>query len=69
MEDLLIADFACELTYTGVIVFVKFSILALYWRIFKMSNIKVPIGIMASLVFMWGITVVSDKAIIQGFYH
>ncbi|KAK6203885.1 hypothetical protein LQW54_008692 [Pestalotiopsis sp. IQ-011] len=57
MEDLLIADFACELTYTGVIVFVKFSILALYWRIFKMSNIKIPIGIMASLVFMWGITV------------
>lgn len=51
--------FSCELTYTGIIVFVKFSILALYWRIFNKTNIKIPISILATGVSMWGIAVVS----------
>ncbi|KAK9769640.1 putative Integral membrane protein [Seiridium cardinale] len=55
--DLAIALFTCELTYTGVIVFVKFSILALYWRIFNKTSIKLPIVIVASAVFMWGLAV------------
>ncbi|RYC60118.1 hypothetical protein CHU98_g6089 [Xylaria longipes] len=42
--------FTAELTYTGVIVFVKFSILALSWRIFnKNSSIKLPVAIMSVL--------------------
>ncbi|KAJ5287687.1 hypothetical protein N7478_003373 [Penicillium angulare] len=56
-EDAYIGLFACELTYTGVIVLVKFSIMALYWRIFNKTNIKVPISILATLVCMWGIAV------------
>ncbi|RYP41312.1 hypothetical protein DL769_011578 [Monosporascus sp. CRB-8-3] len=50
--------FTAELTYTGVIIFVKFSILALYWRIFnKSGSIKLPIGILTAAVLMWGIAV------------
>ncbi|KAI1099134.1 hypothetical protein F4804DRAFT_349604 [Jackrogersella minutella] len=50
--------FTAELTYTGVIVFVKFSILALYWRLFqKSTSIKLPIFIMGVVVFVWGIVV------------
>ncbi|KAK8025419.1 hypothetical protein PG990_003242 [Apiospora arundinis] len=58
VEDVFIGLFTAELTYTGVIVFVKFSILALYWRIFRNStSIKIPIAVMGSLVMMWGIAV------------
>ncbi|PYH67482.1 uncharacterized protein BO88DRAFT_344157 [Aspergillus vadensis CBS 113365] len=56
-EDAYIGLFSCELTYTGVIVLVKFSILALYWRLFNRANIKIPISILATLVCMWGIAV------------
>ncbi|KAI1428107.1 hypothetical protein F5Y12DRAFT_782831 [Xylaria sp. FL1777] len=50
--------FTAELTYTGVIVFVKFSVLALYWRIFnKNSSIKLPIAILSATVGAWGIAV------------
>lgn len=59
VEDMFIGLFSSELTYTGVIVFVKFSILALYWRIFSKTNIKLPISILATFVFMWGTAVVS----------
>lgn len=62
VEDMFIGLFCCELTYTGVIVFVKFSILALYWRIFSKTNIKIPIAILATLVFMWGTAVVSSMS-------
>lgn len=58
-EDAYIGLFSCELTYTGVIVLVKFSILALYWRLFNRANIKLPISLLATLVCMWGIAVVS----------
>ncbi|KAI9035645.1 Phosphotransferase enzyme family protein [Aspergillus affinis] len=56
-EEAYIGLFSCELTYTGVIVLVKFSILALYWRIFNKTNIKIPISILATAVCMWGIAV------------
>ncbi|KAI1429593.1 integral membrane protein [Xylaria sp. FL1777] len=50
--------FTAELTYTGVIVFVKLAILALYWRIFHQnSSIRLPVGILTSAVLMWGIAV------------
>ncbi|KAH6649103.1 integral membrane protein [Truncatella angustata] len=56
-EDLFIGLFVCELTYTGVIVFVKFSILALYWRIFNKTSIRYPITILGIAALMWGIAV------------
>lgn len=62
VEDMFIGLFSCELTYTGVIVFVKFSILALYWRIFSKTNFKIPIAILSSFVFMWGTSVVSSMS-------
>ncbi|KAI1126286.1 hypothetical protein F5Y10DRAFT_278912 [Nemania abortiva] len=50
--------FTAELTYTSVIVLVKFSILALYWRIFnKNSSIKIPIIVLTVVVSAWGIAV------------
>ncbi|KAK4110946.1 integral membrane protein [Canariomyces notabilis] len=58
VEYFSIGLFTAELTYTGVIVFVKFSILAFYWRIFAEStSIKLPIAVMASAAFMWGVAV------------
>ncbi|KAH9908176.1 hypothetical protein F4778DRAFT_720642 [Xylariomycetidae sp. FL2044] len=58
VKDWYIGFFLCELTYTGVIVFVKLAILALYWRIFsKNSSIKLPIAILTVAVLMWGIAV------------
>ncbi|RWA04860.1 hypothetical protein EKO27_g10242 [Xylaria grammica] len=57
-EDFAIGLFTAELTYTGVIVFVKFSILALYWRIFNQnSSIKLPVAILSGAVTAWGIAV------------
>ncbi|KAI1734286.1 integral membrane protein [Xylaria scruposa] len=58
VEIFSIGLFTAELTYTGVIVFVKLAILALYWRIFHQnSSIKVPVSILTTLVLMWGIAV------------
>lgn len=50
--------FIAELTYTGVIVFVKYSIIALYWRIFNTTNIKIPLLVFGFIVTAWGIAVV-----------
>ncbi|KAL6863259.1 hypothetical protein ACO1O0_003504 [Amphichorda felina] len=57
VEYFSIGLFTAELTYTGVIIFVKFSIAALYWRIFKSASIKLPLIILTTLVAMWGIAV------------
>ncbi|KAI1204849.1 uncharacterized protein F4807DRAFT_454337 [Annulohypoxylon truncatum] len=57
VEYFYIGLFIAELTYTGTIIFVKFSVLALYWRLFQNTSIKVPIGIIASAVLMWGTAV------------
>ncbi|KAI0912463.1 hypothetical protein F4823DRAFT_622903 [Ustulina deusta] len=47
-----------ELTYTGSIVFVKLSVLTLYWRIFGgKTTIGLPIAALATTVLAWGITV------------
>ena len=39
--------------------FMKLSLIALYWRIFKLSVIRIPILVMAVLVSMWTIAFVS----------
>lgn len=53
--------FIGEATYTGVIIFVKFSILALYWRTFAPLNIKWDIVIMSVVTFLWGAAVVRQS--------
>ncbi|KZZ92047.1 integral membrane protein [Moelleriella libera RCEF 2490] len=55
--------FTAEMTYTGVIVLVKFSILALYWRIFGThTSIKLPVVLMSAAVAMWGLAVFETSA-------
>ncbi|KAF2153683.1 hypothetical protein K461DRAFT_114435 [Myriangium duriaei CBS 260.36] len=54
-RDFSIGLFTAEVTYTGVVVFVKLAILALYWRIFNRSSIRLPIAILSTAVSMWGI--------------
>ncbi|EME40510.1 hypothetical protein DOTSEDRAFT_37327 [Dothistroma septosporum NZE10] len=49
--------FIAEVQYTAVIVSVKFSILALYWRTFAPLNIKWEIVIVSVLVLLWGLSV------------
>ncbi|TVY93984.1 Satratoxin biosynthesis SC1 cluster protein, partial [Lachnellula willkommii] len=51
--------FVAELIYTFIIVFVKYSILALYWRLFRSGSpsIKLPILMLTAVVTSWGIAV------------
>ncbi|KAI0906874.1 hypothetical protein F4823DRAFT_630923 [Ustulina deusta] len=54
--------FTAGLTYTGVVVFLKLAILALYWRILhKNSSIRLPVGILTTVILMWGIAVRSSR--------
>jgi hypothetical protein len=62
LRNFAIGIFTAELTYTGVIVTVKLSILALYWRIFgRTKSIRLPILILTTAVLSWGIAVVSSS--------
>ena len=54
-----------ELTYTGVIVFIKFSILALYWRLFDRTSIKPWIYVLCGILTSWDLAVVSITAVIS----
>jgi hypothetical protein len=52
--------FIAELGYFATITCVKLSILAFYWRSFKVrSSVKIPIYVLAVIVVMWAIAVVS----------
>ena len=51
--------FISEFAYTGVICSIKFSLLAFYWRIFKVTTIRIPIYVIGAVVTCWGIAVVS----------
>jgi hypothetical protein len=51
--------FVAEYTYTLSIVFIKWSILAFYWRIFSINpTIRLPMWILCGIVGAWGIAVV-----------
>lgn len=53
------ALFIAEVCYTGTIVFVKFSILAFYWRLFRLDNrVRYSVIALSVVVTMWGIAVV-----------
>ena len=54
-----LAFFMAEIIYTSIIVFVKYSILALYWRIFGKVAMRWPVWILTAVVTSWGIAVVS----------
>ena len=45
--------FCGSMTYTFGIAFCKFSILTFYWRIFKISGIRIPIQVLFGLTFAW----------------
>jgi hypothetical protein len=42
-----------ELFYAFSLAFAKFSILAFYWRMFKTSNIKIPIKVLLVSTVVW----------------
>ncbi|KAH7361104.1 hypothetical protein BKA66DRAFT_471340 [Pyrenochaeta sp. MPI-SDFR-AT-0127] len=51
--------FVAEYTYTLSITFIKWSILAFYWRIFSTKpTIRLPIWILCGIVGAWGIAVI-----------
>ena len=52
--------FMAEIIYTLIITFVKYAILALYWRIFGKQAIQWPIYILGFIATSWGIAVVRD---------
>lgn len=47
-----------EIIYTFIITIVKYSILALYWRVFGRDAIRWPVWILTAIVTAWGIAVV-----------
>ncbi|MCJ1311312.1 hypothetical protein MMC25_004983 [Agyrium rufum] len=49
--------FIAEYCYTVVICSIKFSLLAFYWRIFKVTTIRIPIYVIGGVVTCWGIAV------------
>ncbi|CAJ2502527.1 Uu.00g099210.m01.CDS01 [Anthostomella pinea] len=51
--------FIAEITYTLSLVFVKYSILAFYWRVFgAQRSIRIPIWVLAGMVLAWGASVI-----------
>lgn len=53
-----------QLSYAVVVVCFKWSILALYWRLFhfQRQSIRIFIWALAAIVFLWGIAVVCPKS-------
>lgn len=60
LEDFYFGLFVLQLCYTTAIVFVKFSILAFYRRIFRVNSIKAPLYTLWTIVGCWGIALVSS---------
>lgn len=57
VEQFLKYLYAAALTYCVPIAFIKFTILAFYWKLFSVAA-RVPIGIIAGSVVAWLITFV-----------
>ncbi|KAF2726503.1 hypothetical protein EJ04DRAFT_453232 [Polyplosphaeria fusca] len=55
--NLFLGFFIAEIVYTLIIVLVKFSILALYWRVFGKNTVRWPVLILTAIVSAWGIAV------------
>jgi hypothetical protein len=53
--------FVAELGYFITFTLVKWSILAFYWRSFRVRrSIRIPIWTLATIVLLWGIAVASQ---------
>lgn len=59
--------FVIELLYASSLAFVKYSILAFYWRMFKTSNIKIPIIVLFVMSVIWLIIRVSLRVLVIHF--
>jgi hypothetical protein len=57
--------FLAEVIYTFIVVFAKYSILALYWRVFRIESIKWRIWTLVAIVSAWGIAVVCIVSIMS----
>lgn len=45
--------------YTTSVMFMKLSIVALYWRLFGLTRkARIPLGIMGGIIVAWGIAIV-----------
>jgi hypothetical protein len=57
LEDILFQSklllFIAELFYAFGLFFAKVSILSLYWRMFKLTNIRLPIQILFGCALIW----------------
>jgi hypothetical protein len=51
--------FATEFAYSWSIFFIKCSIIALYWRIFSSSFLRIPIILTGLVTALWAIILVS----------
>jgi hypothetical protein len=54
-HDFFLGLWIAELFYTFALAPAKLAFLAFYWRIFRISSIKLPIRIMATAVVLWSI--------------
>lgn len=56
--------FIAQFLYVGTVCFAKFSILAMYWRLFNIEHyVKVAIYVLAAIVACWGFGIVSQANI------
>lgn len=53
LEKSLLILWNLELFYAFSLASAKLAILAFYWRMFKLSNIKIPIKILAACTIIW----------------
>lgn len=58
LHDFLLNFFVAFIWFTVIIAFVKYSILALYWRVFGRGNVRWPVWTLTAVVTAWGIAVV-----------
>jgi hypothetical protein len=54
--------FASSLLYIVTIAFIKFTVLAFYWRLFSVKA-RIPITILTLSVFIWLVSIVSHVSL------
>lgn len=57
--------YIAELMYASALFFAKASILSFYWRMFRVTNIKLPIQILFTCAVIWIIIRVSSHKHLQ----
>ncbi|KAJ5267741.1 hypothetical protein N7478_010549 [Penicillium angulare] len=57
--------FIAQFLYVGTVCFAKFSILAMYWRLFKIEHyVRVAIYVLAVMVACWGLGVIITSCLL-----